>query len=51
MYGKRVGKTLALKLFKGERVFVEGLKSRNGKSYSAYMRLEGEKVRLDFGKE
>lgn len=49
MYGKRIGKKTALKLLQGERVFVKGLKSKNGKEYSAYMKMDEGRVKLDFG--
>ncbi len=48
MFGKKISENLAVKLLKGERVFVKGLKSRNGRRYSAYMRIEEDKVKLEF---
>ena len=48
MFGKKISRNLAVKLLKGERVLVKGLKSRNGKRYSAYMYIEEDKVKLEF---
>jgi DNA topoisomerase-3 len=49
MFGKKISKNLAVKLLKGERVYVKGLKSKNGKRYSAYMCIEEGRVKLEFG--
>jgi len=49
MYGKKISRSLAVKLLKGGIVHVKGLKAKNGKRYSAYMRIEGGKVKLEFG--
>jgi len=49
MFGKKISSNLAVKLLKGDRVYVKGLRSRNGKRYSAYMYIEEGKVKLKFG--
>ena len=47
LLGKKISRNLAVKLLKGERVLVKGLKSKNGRRYSAYMHIEEGKIRLD----
>lgn len=48
MFGKKMSKSLAIRLLKGERVYVKGLRSKNGKRYSAYLRIENGKVKPEF---
>ncbi len=48
-FGKRVGKTVALKLFKGETVYLEKLKSQKTKKhYNAHTKMVEGKLKLIF---